>query len=183
MVICKSCGFVMDASKLHDRCPACGVLAKMFVPFTDPVSAKRRFILSLDLHPITVHFPVAFSGFLLLLSIIIFFVPDVVRLHITSAISLLGLTLPFTVILAFIMGLIDAKIRFRRLNTPLLFKKMIAGTLLFLFSLAIFIVILLSPGLPLQSVGFICVLSAACIFCASLLGIWGTSLLNARFPG
>ena len=68
LVKCKSCGYVMEAGKLHDSCPACGVPAKMFEPFTDPVSSKRRSILALHIHPVLVHFPQAFAFFLFALS-------------------------------------------------------------------------------------------------------------------
>ncbi|MCK7505218.1 MAG: hypothetical protein MZV70_14775 [Desulfobacterales bacterium] len=58
---CKACGFVTDQGNIKDVCPACGVPAKMFEPYTNPVSLKRRKILDLHTHPVLVHFPQAFA--------------------------------------------------------------------------------------------------------------------------
>lgn len=38
LVRCKSCGFIMEKGKLKDKCPACGVAAKMFEPYIEKVS-------------------------------------------------------------------------------------------------------------------------------------------------
>src|SRR3972149_10318207 len=69
MVRCKVCGYVMPEGKLRDKCPACGVAAKAFEPWEDPLSEQRRRALALDLHPIAVHFPTAF-----VVSLIVIFV-------------------------------------------------------------------------------------------------------------
>ena len=42
LIRCKACGYVTCEGKIKDVCPACGVPAKMFEPYTDPVSEKRR---------------------------------------------------------------------------------------------------------------------------------------------
>lgn len=183
LVVCKSCGFILDKAKLRDKCPACGVSAKMFLPYTDPVSAKRRFILSLDLHPVMVHFPQAFSAFLLLLSLASLIVSGEIHEKIVAAMHVIAAVLPFAVIGAFFAGILDGKIRFRRVNTPLLVRKMIVGGFFFLCSTGNALLLLASPVFTDQTAFISVLLSAASLGCATLLGLWGTSMLNARFPG
>ena len=69
LVRCKSCGFVMEKGKLHGKCPACGVPDKMFEPYSEKIAPFRKFMLSLDMHPVLVHFPQAFTATVLLLSL------------------------------------------------------------------------------------------------------------------
>ncbi len=59
---CKACGYIIDEKKLGDVCPACGVPRKAFEPWTDDMSPRRRVLLTLNLHPIALHFPQAFSA-------------------------------------------------------------------------------------------------------------------------
>ena len=83
-VVCKSCGYVMEKGKLHDVCPACGVPAKMFEPYAERLSPRRRLILSLDLHPITVHFTQAFAITLPLLCLAALLVTGLLRATIAA---------------------------------------------------------------------------------------------------
>ena len=87
LIRCKACGFVTDQGKIKDVCPACGVPAKMFEPYTHPVSLKRRRILDLHTHPVMVHFPQAFALTLFLLSFCAFFVPQALLETLSSTIT------------------------------------------------------------------------------------------------
>src|SRR5512140_738494 len=55
LVRCGPCGFVMDAEKLGDVCPACGLPRKVFEPYRERVSRNRLILLNFDLHPIAIH--------------------------------------------------------------------------------------------------------------------------------
>jgi rubredoxin len=55
LIRCKACGYVMEADKLKDVCPACGMSSRVFEPYRERVALNRLFILSLDLHPIAIH--------------------------------------------------------------------------------------------------------------------------------
>ena len=55
LVRCRPCGFVMEADKLGDVCPACGLPRKVFEPYRERVSRNRLILLNLDLHPIAIH--------------------------------------------------------------------------------------------------------------------------------
>jgi uncharacterized membrane protein len=183
LVVCKSCGFVMEKSGLRDRCPACGVPAKMFLPYTDPLSPKRRSILALDLHPIMVHFTQAFATSELLLAIAAFVVSGSIGAKVVATLSVVSVVLPCTVILAFVAGMIDGKVRFRRLTAPLLRRKMVVGTTFFVFSAVSAVVVAVSPVLSRPMLGVIAGCGAISLVCATFLGVWGASLVKAHFPG
>ena len=55
LVRCRPCGYVMEADKLGDVCPACGLPKKVFEPYRERVSRNRLMLLNLDLHPIVIH--------------------------------------------------------------------------------------------------------------------------------
>lgn len=179
MVICKSCGYIMDQGKLGEVCPACGIKAQMFVPHDERISEKRKFLLMLDIHPILVHFTQAYTATILALALLALIAKPAWLASISTVITVLGYALPFTVIAAFAAGLFDGKIRFRKVLTPLLIKKMVLGSVFFVLTCGLFACVLCNP-IPLA---IIAALSAIAMGCASILGFWGVSLLNSRFPG
>lgn len=179
MVICRSCGYIMAQSKVKDDCPACGVKAKMFVPHDERISTRRKFLLMLDIHPVLVHFTQAYTATILVLALLAMIVKPGWLERITAVVVVLGYALPFTVVAAFASGMFDGKIRFRKVATPLLVKKMVLGSLCFVLTCGVFVCVMCQP-LPLVPIA---VLSALAMVCASILGVWGVSLLNSRFPG
>ena len=180
---CKSCGYVVDAKKLGEVCPACGVPRKMFEAWTDPVSQKRRKALDLELHPIVVHFPVAFTASALVVSIFVLAFPDVLRQAAASVLLLFVGVLPLMVIGGFLSGLYDGKLRFRRVTTPLLKRKMRLAGLFFVFSLAA-AVLTFAVGPFVTWVRALDVfLLANCLLCSVGLGKIGSRLISAMFPG
>ncbi len=183
LVRCKSCGFVMEKGKLHGKCPACGVPDKMFEPYSEKIAPFRKFMLSLDMHPVLVHFPQAFTATVLLLSLFAMVSQGPVRERIVCTVTLLGIVLPFTVLLAFCAGLLDGKIRFRRVTTPLLVRKMVFGSVFFLFSCGISAAILALPVTAPSTLLIVAGLSLVALGCASYLALMGVSLLNSKFPG
>jgi hypothetical protein len=180
---CKSCGYVMAAAKLKDRCPACGVPAKMFEPYTEKISPPRKFLLALDIHPVFVHFTQAFTASVLVLSGLALVSTGGLLSKVTSTIAVLGAALPGVILLTFLAGMLDGKIRFRRVTTPLLKKKMALGGLLFLFSLGIAAVTVFWPLDSAVTLISLAGLALPALGCATLLAFWGVSLLNAKFPG
>jgi uncharacterized membrane protein len=180
---CKACGFVIEQGKIKDVCPACGVPAKMFEPYTHPVSEKRRRILDLHTHPVLVHFPQAFALTLFLLSLFAFFVPAAVQEAFSSTIKVLSALLPFFVIPAIATGLLDGKLRFRRVTTPLLKQKIILALVFFIVS--VFMAGLALSGQLLTTPAHVIFTLLALIpsLCGALLGLIGGKLLDAKFPG
>ena len=173
----------MEEGKLGDKCPACGVSAKMFEPFDEKLSPKRKFILDRHIHPIMVHVPQGFCFTTLLLALFGLLVPGPWTGDVFAAVKVLSFLLPFVVLGAIFTGLLDGKIRFRRVSTPLLVKKMILGCV---FLVAAGVMLAVTQAGPLAGT-----LPVASFFAANLvaflasaiLGLWGASLISARFPG
>ena len=183
LIRCKACGYVTSEGKIKDICPACGVGAKMFEGYKDPVSEKRRMLLGLHIHPIMVHFPEAFSITLFLLAALSYFAHPATKEAIFVAIRVISLPLPFFVILAIMTGLFDGKIRFRKVTTPLLKKKIIIGVLLLIVSIALAFVAI-SGGLSTSTFRECFILLAIiAVACGVVLGLLGGNLVDAKFPG
>ncbi len=183
LVRCKACGFITDPGKIKDVCPACGVLAKMFEPYTHPVSLKRRRILDLHSHPVVVHFPQAFALTLLFLSLLVFFVPETIQDALGATMQVLSILLPFSVVGAIATGLLDGKLRFRKVTTPLLKKKMLLSLIFFAISILMAILALTGQHLTFPSQMLYTALAAVTSLCGALLGLIGGKLLEAKFPG
>jgi len=183
LIRCKACGYVTKEGKIKDVCPACGVPAKMFEPYTDPVSEKRRMILGLHIHPIMVHFPQAFSITLFLLMVLSYFTPVKIEWMLFDAILVVSFLLPYFVILSIITGLLDGKIRFRKVTTPLLKKKFILGVLLLIISIILAFVAFSGgfPASPLRE--YFTLLTIIAVACSAELGLIGGRLMEAKFPG
>lgn len=182
-VRCKACGYVTQKDKIKDVCPACGVAAKMFEPYTQPVSLERRRILDLHAHPVMVHFPQAFALTLLFLSMVNLFAPRAIQNTLSAAMLVLSILLPFSVVGAIGTGLLDGKLRFRKVTTLMLKKKIILSLIFFVIS--VIVAVLASSGRHLTaSFQIIYIgLTLAISLCGALLGLIGGKLLNARFPG
>jgi len=180
---CRSCGFVIEQGKLKDVCPACGVPVKMFEPYTDPVSEKRRMILGFHIHPIIDHFPQSFAFSTFILAVCALFITGAVRDSFLCAIKVIAAFTPLVVLFAFLSGLLDGKIRFRRVTTPILKRKMLFGSLFFICSI-IMLVLALSPGFEAGAKFILYIIINFIAFtCSMVLGLLGTSLLDAKFPG
>ena len=183
LIRCKACGYVTCEGKTKDVCPACGVPAKMFEPYTDPVSEKRRMILSLHIHPIMVHFPQAFAITLFLLMVLSYFASIKIKWILFDAIIVISFLLPYFVILSIITGLFDGKIRFRKLTTPFLKKKIIIGLLFLNISIALAFIAFSGgfPASPLRE--YFTLLTIIAVACGAGLGLIGGRLMDAKFPG
>jgi O-antigen/teichoic acid export membrane protein len=173
----------MEKGKLHGKCPACGVPDKMFEPYTEKIAPNRTFILSLDLHPVLVHFPQAFIVSILAVSLLAMAIQGSIHDRLAATIIILGLALPFVVIASFLAGMLDGMVRFRRFSTPLLVQKLIFGSLFFLVSCALFAVVVMHPAMSKSALLTVSILGLVGSGCASFLGKIGTSLLNSKFPG
>lgn len=180
---CKACGFITDQGKIKDVCPACGVPAKMFEPYTHPVSLERRRILDLHAHPVMVHFPQAFALTLFLLSVVLFFTPANIQGDLDSTVKVLSFLLPFSVVGAIATGLMDGKLRFRKVTTPLLKKKIILSMVFFITSIALAALALSGRLMTFPTHLIYSLLTIIASLCGALLGLIGGKLLDAKFPG
>ncbi len=180
---CKACGFIAEEKELRDVCPACGVPRKMFEPYRHPVSESRRRILDLHLHPVIVHVPQALVFLLIVLTALLLVVRGPLRADLVASIRIMAACLPVTIAAALVSGIIDARVRFRRVGTPFLRKKIVVGTLFGAISLAPPSIAYLLPSDSTGTVATLLILEAVMLACSSILGIMGVRLLDAKFPG
>jgi hypothetical protein len=168
----------MEADKLGDVCPACGMPRKAFEPYRERVSLNRLFLLKFDLHPIAIHLSQALVIAIPLLAIIInlfkHFQPEIL----SSVLIFSVYVFPFTLVIAMITGTIDGITRFKTLRTPLLRVKIIFSIIILSLSIVLFFVA------PYEHYGvFTIVLGILCLAAAVQLGLWGKKLINVILPG
>ena len=183
LVRCKTCGYIMVADKLGHICPACGVPAKLFEPYKEKVSEKRQRILDLDIHPVIVHAPQGFAFAIMFFAIGALLFGGGLRDSLRTAIVVLGTVLPFVVLGSIATGLFDGKIRFKKVTTPALEKKIAFGSTFLLLSAVIAI---LSHTIGPDASSFlvlVLLLSAGCFACSIFLGLIGARLVCSKFPG
>lgn len=168
----------MEAGKLKDVCPACGLSSKVFEPYRERVAINRLFVLSLDMHPIAIHLSQTFV--FLIPFLIIFnklfpqFNPELFRHVIQFSLY----AFPLTLIAAIFTGIIDGLFRFKTLNPPLLRQKILFSSCIILLAATMFVVA--KDG----NYGVITLLlSFGCLFFAVKLGLLGKKLLNVILPG
>jgi len=183
LVRCKACGFITSRSQVGNVCPACGVPAKNMLAYTDPVSEKRRRILTLDIHPVIDHFSEAFSFSTLALSVAGLFVHGRLDTYLFDTLITMSFFTPLVVLFSFASGLFDAKTRFRRVTTPILTRKMILGASFFVFSCAM-LILALQPDFPGRGLlATYIVFNAGAFVCGFFLGLLGRGLMGAELPG
>lgn len=172
-MICPVCGHVTRGDRLGEVCPACGAKRGVFKPFEDRVSERRRTLLNLKLHPMTVHFPQALSLVVFALLVFSWAVNPPLETDLQTAARILMVLLPLSVLGGILPGLLDGKTRFRRLDTPFL-KIKIGVSLIFLIGalvLALMVLFDCRAGLWLYLL-----LSGLCATCSLLLGKIGGKL-------
>lgn len=182
-VTCKACGYVMKKKKLKDKCPACGVPAKMFRPFDDKLKPRRRFLLNLDAHPIAVHLPIAFTSVAVFALIARIFFSGEARNYLDNTVTVMIYSLPALTVAAIAAGLFDARIRFRRWTTEILLKKSAYSLAFLILSITAFFVLLTNSLDSAVTVYTLLGLFLILFGLAVILGLLGKGLLNAKFPG
>ncbi len=178
LVRCKACGYVMQADKLKDVCPACGMSYKVFEPYRERVALNRLFVLNLDLHPITIHLS---QSLVILIPALIIFTNLFPSFHSRLLADVLRFSVyafPLTLISALLTGLLDGLYRFKSLRPPFLQLKIIFGSSIIVLSVIMFFVKNAGNNgiLPLA-------LSLGCLYFAFRLGLLGKKLMNVILPG
>ena len=178
LVRCRPCGYVMEADKLGDVCPACGLPRKVFEPYRERVSRNRLTILNLDLHPIVIHLSQALVIAIPMLVILTRFFPDFQSQILMNVLVFSVFVFPFTLMFAIITGIIDGLTRFKTLATPLLRVKIIFSLIILALSVAIFFVA------PKEELYYLTLLLSIMSLAAGVqLGLWGKKLINVILPG
>jgi len=168
----------MEADKLGDVCPACGMPRKVFEPYREKVSRNRLRLLNLDLHPIAIHLSqalvIAIPVLVILTNFFKDFQPEVLRNVLIFSIFIF----PFTLVLAIISGIIDGLTRFKTLATPILRVKIIFSIIILILSVGM---IIASKHENLYTLTLL--LSILSLGAGFQLGLWGKKLINVILPG
>lgn len=178
LVRCRPCGYVMEADKLGDVCPACGLPRKVFEPYRERVSRNRLILLNLDLHPIVIHLSQAIVIAIPMLAIITHIFPGFQTEMLKNVLTFSIFVFPFTLVLAIITGISDGLTRFKTLATPLLRVKIIFSIIILILSVILFFVA------PYEKYYWLTiVLSILSLAAGVQLGLWGKKLINVILPG
>jgi hypothetical protein len=179
---CKACGYVTEASRVRNVCPACRAARKAMEAWKDPAGPGRRLILSLDIHPIILHFTMTFACCAFLLAVVSLLAPGLYPQTVLGLLEIFTAILPVVVLAAFAAGLADGRARFRRINAPVLVRKIVFGAVFFIVSgAAAGIILAIGPGVP-GVMGAVTALLAVGVVCAAVLGRIGKGLLAAVLP-
>ena len=168
----------MEADKLGDVCPACGLPRKVFEPYRERVSLNRLRLLNLDLHPIVIHLSQALVIAIPLLAILTHLFPGIYPEVLKNALVFSIVLFPFTLALAIMTGVIDGLTRFKTLRTPLLRVKIIFSFIILSLSVVLFFVSKNENNYIITIL-----LSLLCLGCGIQLGLWGKKLINVILPG
>ncbi len=182
LVRCKPCGYVSRKDALRSVCPACGAPLSAFEPYEDRISATRRSVLNLDLHPILVHAPQTFATLLPVLAAVTISFPALYSDELSAVACFTAIVLPLSVVGAILSGLIDGKMKFKRLTTPLLIRKIILGASLLIIS-GVNATIIILGGFQGGTKSVVLLLGIASFICAVLLGLTGKRLIIPILPG
>jgi hypothetical protein len=168
----------MEADKLGDVCPACGMPRKVFEPYRERVSINRLKLLNLDLHPIVIHLSQSMVIAIPLLVFITHFFPQIYPEILKDVLVFSVVLFPLTLVLAIITGVIDGLTRFKTLKTPLLRVKIIFSFIILFLSVILFFVAKNEDNYILTII-----ISLLCLAAGIQLGLWGKKLINVILPG
>jgi rubredoxin len=178
LVRCRPCGFVIEADKLGDVCPACGLPRKAFEPYRERVSRNRLMLLNIDLHPIAIHLSQALIITIPVISIITNLFPGFQQEILKNVLMFAVFVFPFTLVLAIVTGVIDGLTRFKTLATPLLRVKIIFSAIILSLSIAMFFVA------KNENYNYLTIILSLLSLAAGFqLGLWGKKLINVILPG
>ncbi len=178
LVRCRPCGFVIEADKLGDVCPACGLPRKVFEPYRERVSINRLRLLNLDLHPIAIHLSQSFVIAIPILALLTHLVPSLSPEILKNVMVFSVVLFPFTLLLAIMTGIVDGLTRFKTLNTPLLRRKIILSIIILTLSVILFFV-----ARNVNNYILTIILSFLCLGAGIQLGLWGKKLITVILPG
>lgn len=180
---CRVCGFLSERDNPPDICPACGVKGKIFEEYDSPISEKRRKALELHVHQAIVHFPLAFVFGMFLISLLLMI--DVVNQQslFNGMLRLIILILPFAAIIAAGTGMYDGKLRFKRINTPYLKRKLVLSGVFIVISISL-LIIQYSLGFDhLSYIPIVLICSTVLSGIGVILGFIGGKLLESKVRG
>lgn len=178
---CRSCCFIMNKKNALDICPACGAGSKAFWNYKYNVSDRRKSLMLINIHPLFLHIPMTATTLIPILILLSYIASFRLQIKLIFTAEILVYILPFAVLVSFILGIFDAKNRFRKVKTPALKKKIVLGAALFIITSAMPInVLTASMGAAAPS---LIILSIVSLFIETVLVKTGFKLRYAHIPG
>ena len=180
---CRVCGYVTAGKNLGDKCPACGAPRAVFEPHTDRISERRRRLLNLHLHLMLVHFPQAFSVAVLILALAPPIFTGEAEGLLFGTLKIMALALPASAAASMAAGIFDGRTRFKKIRrSPILKRKLVLSSLLFITSAALAPVLWLGSGPEANEIPVIA-LALIGFFCSLGLGSLGIKVATSEMPG
>jgi hypothetical protein len=134
------------------------------------------------MHPIAVHFPQTMLVFLLQALILNLFFPNFYPDVLLGTAKFTAVIFPFAVLGAYVTGLVDGKLRFKSVTTPILIKKIVYSSIMFVAS--VFTPFLVWNGIEnLNNKLILLVCGSIALVCAIVLGHAGKRLMNIGMGG
>lgn len=180
---CKVCSYILERTDPPGICPACGVRGKIFEEFESPVSKKRRKMLDLHVHPVMVHLPNAFAASMFLISFLRILGIVKEQSVFMGMLKAIVMVLPFSAILAAMAGIFDGKLRFKRIDTPHLKKKLVLAGFFIVISASLFLIQYFLDLEPSTYNIVVLVFSAVLLGVAMTLGLIGGRLIESKVRG
>jgi len=178
---CKACGFIMDKDGAPDICPGCGVSKKVFEDYKYNLSPRRKLIMDINFHPITLHLPQAITALILFSGFLSLVTDAGWGIKFLYSVEIITYLLPLSVAATILTGMIDGKNRFKKLSTPALKKKILLASALFIITSAmpylIYSMGIKEALLPLMGLSMIAMANEA------VLSKIGIKLISAYLPG
>ena len=138
--------------------------------------------MELNMHPISAHLPQAFVIVIPLLILGSLVTGSKTGQELVVTAKWLSILLPFAVLASMSLGVIDGLTRFKKINTPMLFRKVILGLVLLILSTAMALLVIFE-GLNEGTMWIVLALGVGCFACQVLLGFLGGKLRCARLEG
>lgn len=180
---CRVCGFLSEKDNPPEVCPACGMKGKIFEEYDSPISEKRRKALELHAHQAIIHFPLALVFGIFSISFLLMIDAFDQQSVFKVMLRLMILILPFTAVISVVTGMYDGKLRFKRINTPYLKKKLVLSSFFIVISISLLII---QYSLDLYHSSYIPIVLICSIVLSGIgviLGFIGGKLLESKVRG
>jgi uncharacterized membrane protein YvbJ len=179
---CKACGYIIEEGRLKDVCPACGMPSKAFESYKQTINEKRLAALEKHIHPVLIHLVMSPTMLNIVLLLLVLFASGSFNSNLWVVIRFNIYLLPFFTLIALLTGIYDGKLRFKKLTTPILKKKIILGST-FLVLTIIGALVLLGKQENLAINIVLLVIALLCMGLAGILGTLGSSIFGSKTPG
>ena len=146
---CKACNYLAYEDEIKGVCPACGLPDRVFEPYEKKATGLRHLILDIHFHSIALHIPQAVGPIIILLYTASLFLVSF-RTDLYYLLKILVIVYPLAVVPALISGLIDGNLRFKKVLTPILKKKLILALIVLLITASMSVAALFADNFSLN---------------------------------